>query len=186
MSCSASGAIRRAPPICGASWSCSRPVRSPSAPPADRRSAPGPRALPAEFTLTTLQGQRLDPARLKGRIVVVDFWATWCGPCRDAIPEIKGLLRKYPGERLTVLSISADQDEKTWRDFVARNGMTWPQYFDENGRVRELFGVRVFPTYLVIDGQGIVRGEIQGTDPRQTIASRLKTTLARFPELAAR
>lgn len=137
-----------------------------------------------DFSLVTLQGEPLELAQLKGQVVIVDFWATWCPPCVEAIPELKQLRRLYPG--VVLLSISADEDEKEWRDFVARNAMSWPQYRDHDHRLLRLFRVNAFPTYLVIDGDGIVRQEIRGTDPQRSMAARLKTTLSQLPELAQR
>jgi thioredoxin-like negative regulator of GroEL len=129
------------------------------------------------FTVETLQGERLSLADLKEKTVVLDFWATWCGPCVAAIPELKDLLRKHSGTPLVLVSISVDQDEDTWRKFVSRQSMSWPQYRDQDRRLQEMFGVRAFPTYIVIDGDGIIRHEIMGTDTTKSVGYRLKGVL---------
>ena len=64
------------------------------------------------FSLQTLDGKTLDITSLKGKVVLLDFWATWCGPCRQAMPELKELLLKNTGKPLVVVSVSADQDRK--------------------------------------------------------------------------
>ena len=139
-----------------------------------------------EFSLLTAQGEELGLAQLKGRVVIIDFWATWCRPCVAAVPELHALMKKYPSDQLVVVSISADQDEQAWRDFVEKKAMSWPQYLDKDRRIQKLFGVNVFPTYLVIDGEGIVRKELRGTNPQKSVAYRLKETLAEFPQLKPR
>ncbi|HXZ81059.1 MAG TPA: redoxin domain-containing protein [Terriglobales bacterium] len=143
---------------------------------ARERFAPG-------FQLDTLQGERLSLNQLSGKIVVLDFWATWCPSCRAALPEIKELVKKYPREKLVLISVSADQNEQAWKDFVAKKGMDWPQCLDSDQKLRAAFQIRAFPTYLVIDGEGIVQQEIVGTDPQKSVAYRLKDTLKAMKQL---
>ena len=78
-----------------------------------------------------------------------------------------------------------DEDDGAWRSFVGKNGMSWPQCRDVEGAVARLLGVRAYPTYFVIDGEGIIRKELRGTDPRQSVGYRLRSTLAELPELKA-
>jgi thiol-disulfide isomerase/thioredoxin len=80
------------------------------------------------FAVTTPDGQRVSMDDLKGKIVLIDFWATWCQPCREALPHMRDLARKFQGQPLVVLSVSLDDDEQGWKDFVAKNEMTWLQY----------------------------------------------------------
>ena len=110
-----------------------------------------------QFTLTTLDGQYRSSEDLVGKVVVFDFWATWCGPCRMAIGELRELAKKFRNEPVVVLSISADSNEGTLRKFIQSEKMDWPQYWDRDHRLRSLFGVNAFPTYLVVDQEGIMR-----------------------------
>jgi thioredoxin-like negative regulator of GroEL len=87
------------------------------------------RMAPA-FALTTESGQRVSMDDLQGKVVLLDFWATWCGPCREALPHMKRIAQKFSGEPLVILSISLDDDEQKWKDFVAKNEMSWLQYRD--------------------------------------------------------
>ena len=137
-----------------------------------------------EFVAKSLAGERVSLESLRGKVVLLDFWATWCGPCREAIPELKDLARKYPPDRLSIVSINVDDEEDVARHFVTKNGMTWTQCHDTEGALQRLFGVNAFPTYLVIDGEGVIRQEIRGTDPHRTIGSRIRGTLDALPELA--
>src|SRR5256885_2694845 len=130
-----------------------------------------------EFSLTTVKGEALSLNDLGGRIVVLDFWATWCPPCRESVPELKDMTRKYSPEKLVLISISADQDEKQWREFIAKKNMDWAQYWDRDGKMRKLMNVHAFPTYLVIDPDGVIRERIVGMNPQDSIVHRLKEKL---------
>lgn len=134
-------------------------------------------ALAPGFDVNTLQGDEISLDQLVGKIVVMDFWATWCGPCRNSVPELKDLTKKYPSSKLALISFSADNDEQAWRDFIAKHDMEWPQYWDHDGRIRGIFGVNAFPTYLVIDQEGFIRERIVGLNPQLTVVGRLKDTL---------
>lgn len=129
------------------------------------------------FKVQTLDGKEVSLDALNGKIVVMDFWATWCPPCVESVPELKALTKKFPGSKLALISISADVNEQPWRDFIAKNNMDWPQYWDSDGRIRNEFGVHAFPTYLVIDQEGFVHDRIIGLNPQQSVVSRLKDTL---------
>jgi len=130
-----------------------------------------------EFQVTTLQGQTVSLSGLSGRIVVLDFWATWCPPCRESVPELKEMTKKYPPDKLVLLSVSADQDEQKWREFVAKKNMDWAQYWDKDGKMQKLMNVSAFPTYLVIDPEGIIRERIIGLNPQESIVHRLRQKL---------
>jgi thiol-disulfide isomerase/thioredoxin len=136
-----------------------------------------------EFELTTLQGRQMSLSQLTGRVVVLDFWATWCPPCRESVPELKELTRKYPTDKLILISVSADQDEKAWREFIAKKNMDWAQYRDTSHKVQDAFAIRALPTYLVIDGDGIIKERITGLNPQQSVVHRLKATLQQMPQL---
>jgi thiol-disulfide isomerase/thioredoxin len=136
-----------------------------------------------EFEVTTAQGEHFTSAELAGRVVVLDFWATWCPPCRESVPELKDLSRKYANKKFTIISISNDDDQQKWHDYIAKNKMTWPQFYDDGKKVSTLFNVHAFPTYMIIDGDGAIVKELTGLDPTKSVAARLKDTLHQMKEL---
>ena len=123
------------------------------------------------FSLQTLDGKTLSIASLKGKVVLLDFWATWCGPCRQAMPELKTLLQKNSGKPLVVVSVSADQDMKAPAEFARANGMTWVQAWDGTGKViGGVFGVNSLPSYVVIDADGRIAYLMRGWAPLSSSA----------------
>ena len=116
-----------------------------------------------DFSFTSSEGEHVALEDLKGKVVLLDFWGTWCPPCVESVPELRGLHKKYSKEPSFVLiGISSDSDDEVWREFTAKNKMIWPQYRDKDRRIQRTFGVRAFPTYVLIDHQGIVRFQSVG------------------------
>jgi len=111
--------------------------------------------------VTTLNGKHISLDDLQGKVVLIDFWATWCGPCRESIPHVREIAKKFDGQPLIVLSVSVDDDENKWKDFVAKNEMTWPQYFDHgfSGPVARSFEVHAIPHTFTIDADGVLQDE---------------------------
>jgi thiol-disulfide isomerase/thioredoxin len=118
--------------------------------------------LAPAFTVTTLDGSRFNLDQMKGHVVLIDFWATWCGPCMEELPQIKKISKDFAGQPLVILSISWDEDGQTWKKFIAKNQMTWPQYRDTSHRIGRLFGVEALPGYFTIDSDGILTAELVG------------------------
>jgi peroxiredoxin len=111
-----------------------------------------------DFSFTSLQGEYIALDDLKGKVVLLDFWGTWCPPCVESVPELRNLYKRYSKEgTFTIIGISSDNDDQEWRDFTAKNKMVWPQYRDENHQILRAYGIRAFPTYILIDHEGIVR-----------------------------
>ena len=118
-----------------------------------------------EFALTTLDEQRVTLEDLEGKVVLLDFWATWCGPCVQATPGLKALHNKYKDRPFVIVGVSLDHEQAAWRSYIAANKMEWPQYLDRNGAIARLFQVRPIPTYVLIDHEGIVRETQSGWSP---------------------
>jgi len=134
------------------------------------------------FAITTTDGQRVSLDDLAGKVVLLDFWATWCGPCRAALPHMQEIARKFQGQPLVVLSVSLDSDEKKWKDFVAQNEMTWLQYRDGGftGPIAKLFEVQAIPHTFTIDADGVLQDEHIGD---ASIEGKLKKLVSRAREL---
>jgi len=130
-----------------------------------------------EFQVKTVSGDEVSLHKFAGRVLVRDFWATWCPPCRESVGELRDLTKKYPSDKLVLLSVSVDDDDRAWREFIEKKHMDWLQYRDAEGKLRRLFDVRGFPTYLVIDGDGIIRQRMTGLNPQETVVHRLRNNL---------
>ncbi len=139
------------------------------------------RMAPA-FAVTTLNGQRIALDDLKGKVVLLDFWATWCEPCREALPHIREIAKKFEGEPLVIVSVSLDPDEQKWKDYVEKNEMTWLNYRDGGftGPISKLFGVEAIPHTFTIDPDGILQDEHIGD---ASVEGKLKKLIARAREL---
>lgn len=136
------------------------------------------------FSITTTDGQRVSLDELKGKAVLIDFWATWCAPCREALPHMKEIAKKFQGQPLVVLSVSLDDDEQKWKDFVAKNEMTWLQYRDGGfkGTIATLFAVRAIPQTFTIDSDGVLQDQHIGD---ASIEGKLKKLVGRARDLQA-
>jgi len=115
-----------------------------------------------EFSFPAADGQTISLDALRGKVVLLDFWASWCGPCVRALPSVKKAQKDYAKDAFVVVGISADRDGRAWRTFTDRNGMSWPQYWDENGTLQRLFDVQAIPTYVLLDAEGIERLRVKG------------------------
>jgi thiol-disulfide isomerase/thioredoxin len=117
-----------------------------------------------------------------GRVTLIDFWATWCGPCRNALPGLKQLQSIYGNDQIEVVSVSEDEDEDQWRSFVANNGMNWTQKLDADHQMMREYGASALPTYVLIGKDGHVVKQWVGDAEDQTLVDRigkdLKSSLA--------
>lgn len=132
------------------------------------------RVSPA-FEVTSLDGRPIAMKSLAGKVVLIDFWATWCGPCRNALPHLKEIEQKFRNEPFAVISVSLDVDETTWKNFVKQNGMTWLQYRDGgfDGPLATTFAVKAIPTTFTIDADGFVQDQQVGDGEIETKLKKL-------------
>ncbi|HXO19052.1 MAG TPA: TlpA disulfide reductase family protein [Thermoanaerobaculia bacterium] len=118
-----------------------------------------------DFTLGALAGPQVRLSDFRGKVVLLDFWATWCGPCVAALPSLKTLAQDFAGEPFAVISVSGDVDGAKLRDFVGSHAMDWTQVWDDESRVRRLYGIFNLPTYLLLDPDGRVLWQHTGYSP---------------------
>ena len=109
-----------------------------------------------DFTLRRLDGQSLRLAELRGRVVVLNFWATWCSPCVQEMPLFQQYAQRYPSE-LVVVGVNLQENLDIVQAFVTKIGVSYPIVLDENGAVSELFRVVGLPDTFIIDQEGVIR-----------------------------
>ena len=123
-----------------------------------------------DFAFTSNEGDYITLEDLRGKVVVLDFWATWCGPCRSAVPELRNLHRKYvTNPSFVLIGISDDSEDEALRQYISENNMLWAQYQDRDHKLQRAFGIRAIPTYVIIDAEGIVRYLSVGAGGRSAI-----------------
>ena len=134
------------------------------------------------FSITTIDGRHLSLDDFQGKVVLLDFWATWCEPCREALPHIRDITQEFQGQPLVVLSINLDKDPQKWKSFVEKNKMTWLQCWDSgfDGPLSKIFAINAIPHTFTIDADGVLQDEHIGD---ASIERKLKKLLARAHDL---
>lgn len=132
-----------------------------------------------DFTFVTSEGEYVDSIDLKGRILLVDFWGAWCKPCRDAVPFLSRVAKKYGEEAFVLISVDENDQESKWREFIAENRMNWTHTRDGDRKIQNLFQINAFPTYILIDHEGIIRYRGIGSSPliEDEVSSAIKQAL---------
>jgi thiol-disulfide isomerase/thioredoxin len=123
-----------------------------------------------------LQGNAVKLSDLRGKVVVVDIWATTCGPCREMIPHERQLVNRLAGRPFVLVSISADEDRQTLRTFLNQYPMPWTHWFNgEEGGILDDWNVETFPTTYILDAAGVIRyKDIRGPQMEDAVTSLLK------------
>ncbi len=122
-----------------------------------------------DFTLKDIHGRALSLSSLKGKVVLINFWATWCPPCKAEMPSLNKIYNEMKAQGLEVVAVSTDNSLSTIKDFLARNRLDFPVLFDESKAVTKQYHVFSMPTTFLIDRNGMIvekfYGEEDWTDP---------------------
>ena len=110
-----------------------------------------------DFQVTGLKGEPLSLSQYRGQVVLLDFWATWCGPCIVEMPNVKQTYAKYKNQKFEIIGISLDQSMEPLETYIASEGLAWRQYLDSSGQIANMYNVRAIPSTFLIDGTGIIR-----------------------------
>ena len=110
------------------------------------------------------------PGELSGRVVLVDFWASWCAPCKASFPALDDLQRTYAGRGFTVLAVSVDDDPRKLKDFLAAHPVSFPVVHDARQQLVAAAGIEAMPTSFLIDRAGTIRFAHAGFKPESTPA----------------
>ena len=128
------------------------------------------RTDPSEFTLPFLNGGNAALSAYRGKVVILNFWATWCPPCRTEMPSMEVLYQQFKSQGLEILAVDMEEDVLIVGRFVRSNGYTFPVMLDRDGRVSGMYGIRAIPTTYILDREGKIIGRIVGSilwnDPR--------------------
>ena len=114
---------------------------------------------PLELEFTAYDGTKVDVSKLRGKVVLIDFWATWCGPCMEAVPDLVTVYKELHAKGFEIVGISLDQDKGSMEGVTLASGMVWPQYFDGKGWGNEIgsrYGITSLPTMWLLNKKGVV------------------------------
>ncbi len=120
----------------------------------DRGDHPGRIGKAAPQFVVTDGVQTIDLSKLRGKVVVLNLWATWCTPCIEELPSLLAMQKQLPG--VTVVAVSLDEDDEVYRRFLTQHGITFATVRDPSGRVNAMYGTAQIPETYVIDRQGVL------------------------------
>lgn len=112
------------------------------------------------FSGITLSGNNINLSDFQGKYVLIDFWASWCGPCRRANPKVVNLYSRFKGQDFAIISISVDNNEKAWKNAIKKDGLSWPYHLldrPHGGKsIADQYGVESIPAKYLVDPQGVI------------------------------
>ena len=117
--------------------------------------------LAPEISLKDISGQTVPLSSFKGKVVLIDFWASWCMPCRKNNPKLVALYEKFKGEGFEILGVSIDKDNADWKTAIEKDKLTWTQVVDNAGWNAQStidYGIEGIPASFLVDQDGIIRG----------------------------
>jgi peroxiredoxin len=132
---------------------------------------------PLDLEFTALDGREINLSRLKGKVVLIDFWATTCLPCVRELPDMKKLYSKFKPQGFEIIGISLDSKKEVLERFIQTNEIPWPQYFDDAGErspLAKTFGIEGIPVVWLVDRHGVLRDLNTRQQPEKKIESLLK------------
>lgn len=134
--------------------------------------------IATDFKVKGTDGKELSLRNLRGKVVLLDFWASWCGPCRVEMPAVKRVWQKYGGDKFVIVGINMDRTKEAFESYVKSEGLTWPQYYDGqvwNNKITQLYGVKGIPYTVLIDKDGAIRAvSLRGNQLYNKIADLVK------------
>jgi thiol-disulfide isomerase/thioredoxin len=133
-----------------------------------------------EFSAKLHSGEEINLDTLKGKVVLLDFWGTWCAPCRISLPLLKDLAAKVDPAKVAIISIDEYDSKQKWEEYIQKNGMTWGQVYDGDLSLHNAFAVDGFPRYYVLGKDGIILAEFKGWNQNgeSTISDAIAMALA--------
>ena len=111
---------------------------------------------PRNFSLSLLEGETKSLSSYKGKVVFLNFWATWCGPCRVEMPSMEALYKKFSDKGLEILAVNCGEDQAAVRSFMKNEKLSFPALLDLDGRVSQNYGIQAIPTTYLIDRDGMI------------------------------
>jgi thiol-disulfide isomerase/thioredoxin len=131
---------------------------------------------PFEMAFTAVDGRQVDVQKMQGKVVLIDFWATWCGPCVAELPNVKRAYNTYHPKGFEIVGISLDKDKRALESFVKENEMQWPQYFDGKGWGNKFSlqnNISAIPSMFLVDKKGKLRDLSAREDLEEKVAKML-------------
>ncbi len=137
--------------------------------------SPAPKVgrLAPDFTLTDLEGNSVTLRDFRGKTVLINFWATWCPPCRAEMPEIEAIYQEYKSKDVVVIGVDLLEDADKVRKYVQQGGFNWVFVFDTTGAVADNYAVTAIPTSFFLDEKGIIRAVNIGAMTKRVMESQL-------------
>jgi thiol-disulfide isomerase/thioredoxin len=116
-----------------------------------------------DFVLPLLNGINLNTTDLRGKVVFLNFWATWCGPCRAEMPSMETLYRRFKEQGLEILAVNLQESPKGVSAFMDQLGLTFPAALDQRGSIGAAYGVMAIPTTYIVDRNGGIIARVTGS-----------------------
>ena len=120
-------------------------------------------AEPIDFMLPLLDGTDFTLSQQKGKVVFLNFWATWCPPCRDEMPSMEALYQRFKDSGLEIIAVNLRESNSEVEAFMNQYNLTFPAALDSRGTVGAIYNVRAIPTTYIIDKRGLIVGQLVGS-----------------------
>ena len=130
-----------------------------------------------DIVMNGIDGKTMKLSSLRGKLVLIDFWASWCGPCRAENPNVVALYKELHAKGLNIIGVSLDKDAAKWKEAIAKDGLTWPQisnlkYWDEP--IAKQYNVESIPATFILDANGtVVAKDLRGAELKAKVTELL-------------